>query len=61
LRAAGAQSVSEHPSIEAAHAHARAVAATDARIIVFGSFTTVAAAMQVERQVRAAGHGGAGA
>lgn len=57
LRAAGIDAVSEHPSLAAAHDAALAAAQADARIVVFGSFTTVAAvirhreaALQAERQ-----------
>lgn len=52
LRAAGATSVSEHESLGAAYAHALECAQADARILVFGSFTTVAAVMRIREQDR---------
>jgi dihydrofolate synthase/folylpolyglutamate synthase len=52
LRAAGAASVSEHGSLGAAYAHALECAQPDARIVVFGSFTTVAAVMRIREQDR---------
>ncbi len=45
LREAGATSITEHETLEAAHACACERADPDARIVVFGSFTTVAAVM----------------
>jgi dihydrofolate synthase/folylpolyglutamate synthase len=52
LRTAGATSISEHASIDAAYAHALGHAQADARIVVFGSFTTVAAVMQARERQR---------
>ncbi len=52
LRALGATSISEHASIEDAHAHALGRAQADARIVVFGSFTTVAAVLQARERQR---------
>jgi dihydrofolate synthase / folylpolyglutamate synthase len=46
LRAAGIDAVSEHDSLAAAYAAALEAAEPDARIVVFGSFTTVAAVMR---------------
>ncbi len=55
LRNAGAgqgkdKSIDVHESLAAAFAAAEAASGTDARIVVFGSFTTVAAVMQVLEQ-----------
>jgi len=50
LRAAGQSSISEHATLEAAYDHALGNADPDARILVFGSFITVAAVMQYRQE-----------
>ena len=52
LREAGATSITEHETLEAAHAYACERADPDARIVVFGSFTTVGAVMRLEEERR---------
>jgi dihydrofolate synthase/folylpolyglutamate synthase len=52
LQAAGARSVIAHPTLEEAYSQALGRAEPDARIVVFGSFTTVAAVMRL-RQTQA--------
>ena len=52
LRDAGATSITEHETLEAAHAYACERADPDARIVVFGSFTTVGAVMRLEEERR---------
>jgi dihydrofolate synthase/folylpolyglutamate synthase len=46
LRSAGVEAISEHQGLNAAYAAAIEAAQPDARIVVFGSFTTVAAVMR---------------
>ncbi|MCU0950189.1 MAG: bifunctional tetrahydrofolate synthase/dihydrofolate synthase [Burkholderiaceae bacterium] len=52
LRAAGVTAISEHDTLAAAYAHAAEQAQADARIVVFGSFTTVAAVMLATQRQR---------
>jgi dihydrofolate synthase/folylpolyglutamate synthase len=52
LHGAGVTALTEHDSLEAAYLDALAAAEPDARIVVFGSFTTVAAVMRL-RQMQA--------
>jgi dihydrofolate synthase/folylpolyglutamate synthase len=52
LRAVGADSVAVYDSVATAYAHAHKAAGADDRIVVFGSFITVAEAMRVIAQRR---------